>query len=161
MKVKRESLLLTIFILVSGCREKIEISRDSSAAVIDKIYEDFTAAYHNLDVDAVTNLYTEDAHYLAPDTSILIGREVIRSSFARFFDWAKANEAQLKISFKVVDRSISGDLAYDVGYYYLETLFPNSPEKKSRKDVGKFVTVAKRQPDGSWKFHVDGYSSAP
>ncbi len=152
--------LLLAFLILAGCTAQAERSQPApDEAALDAVYARFSEAYEKLDPQIVANLYTEDARYLSGgDGDMLRGRPAILDNFASFFTRSKENGVALRIAFRVVDRALSGDLAYDVGYYRLVSKKSDGEERTS---VGKFVTVAKRQADGAWQFHVDSYSGAP
>ncbi|MEX2190570.1 MAG: DUF4440 domain-containing protein [Bacteroidota bacterium] len=123
---------------------------------IDKIYRVFSQAYNKLDPALVSNLYGESALYLAPGRDIQRGREVIHVSFKGFFDWAKEKGRTLGISFRIVERQVTENLAYDVGIYTLRGSGGGMPDGE---DQGKFIVIAKKGDDGRWYFQVDGYSA--
>lgn len=123
-------------------------------ADLDGIYQRFNEGYTRLDPALVAGLYAEDASYLAPDMLILAGRKAIEESFASFFKWARENGAALSITFEILDRRVSGELAYDVGIYTLVTKRSGKPDGM---DMGKFAVVARKTKDG-WRFQVDSYS---
>jgi len=52
----------------------------------------------------------------------------------------------------------SGDLGYTYGNYEFITM--DSLQKES-KTYGNYVTIWKRQADGSWKYVLDGGVSTP
>lgn len=122
---------------------------------IDAIYKSFSDAYRTLDVEKVSNLYTEDAVYLPPNDNILQGREQIRPTFKSFFDWIKREGRTMTISFQIVQRKVDKTLAYDVGVY---TIRQFKDGKNVGTGQGKFTVVAVREKDGKWRFQVDGYS---
>ena len=122
---------------------------------VDEIYRRFNDGYRKLDAAQVAGLYTEDALYLAPGSNIQRGRKVIEEQFTSFFRSVQNDGARLEITFQIVARQASNDLAYDVGIYTLTRLKEGEPPRSSR---GKFVTVARRGSDGAWRFQVDGYS---
>jgi ketosteroid isomerase-like protein len=122
---------------------------------LDAIYKSFSEAYRTLDVEKVTNLYSESAAYLAPDNDIVQGREMIRPSFKSFFDWIKNENRTMTISFQIFQRKIDKNLAYDVGVF---TIRQFKDGKEINIGSGKFVVVAVREKDGRWRFQVDGYS---
>jgi uncharacterized protein (TIGR02246 family) len=126
------------------------------SAEVDGIYQRFRAAYRALDLDAAANLYAEDALYLAPDSEIVRGRPAIRKVFEGFFAAVKQRGGQLDITFQIVDRRSAGGVTYDVGLYTLRTTGHNG---EVNAFPGKFVTVARKGPDGVWRFQLDSYSS--
>lgn len=123
---------------------------------IDAIYNAFSDAYRTLDVEKVANLYTEKAAYLPPNNDILQGREAITPTFKSFFDWVKSEGRTMTISFRIFQRKVDKNLAYDVGIY---TIRQYKDGKETGSGQGKFVTVAVREKDGKWRFQVDGYSN--
>ena len=122
---------------------------------IDAIYKTFSEAYRTLDVEKVTNLYSETAAYLPPDNEILQGRAAIRPTFQSFFDYIKNEGRTMTISFRIFQRKIDKELAYDVGIY---TIRQSKDGKELNTGQGKFVVVAVKEKDGKWRFQVDGYS---
>ena len=127
-------------------------------AKIDDVYRRFSQAYRNLDPQAVTNLYTGDALYLSPGSDIKRGREKILAEFSGYFNSVKASGGSLTVSFQILDRRVSGDLAYDVGIY---TIAQKSAAGETRSGRGKFVVVARRVANGDWLFQVDSYNGLP
>lgn len=126
-------------------------------AGIDAVYRTFHEGYRTLTPETVADLYTEDALYLSPSSDVRRGRPAIEESFRSYFDQVREDGGRLRIRFEILDRDVSGDLAYDVGYYILE----RTSEDSTHDSKGKFVVVARRGADGSWKFHVDGFSGVP
>ena len=122
---------------------------------LDEIYRRFSEGYKKLDPVAVASLYSDDALYLAPGTDVQRGRKLIQAGFANFFRAVKDRGARLEISFRIIERRVSGALAYDVGIFTLVQSREGSEPERSR---GKFVVVARRMKDGSWGFQVDSYS---
>jgi len=122
---------------------------------LDEVYRRFTEGYKKLDAASVANLYTETAAYLAPGNNIEIGRQKVSEIFTGFFDSVKQQNKRLEISFRIVQRQVDKNLAYDVGIY---TLTSFNQKGESSKDSGKFVVVARREKRDSWRFQVDGYS---
>lgn len=61
----------------------------------------------------------------------------------------------MEIRFRIVQRRVSSDMAYDVGIF---TLTQYDTAGKASTGQGKFVVVAVKGKSGEWKFQVDGYS---
>jgi uncharacterized protein (TIGR02246 family) len=123
---------------------------------IDSIYHRFNEAYEKLDAEIVAGLYTDDAMYLVPDNEVIRGRENIRKNFANFFEYNKQKGTNLSINFKILRRSVRGDLGYDVGIYTLQS---TKDGKILGEDKGKFVVITRKMKDNSWKFELDSYSA--
>ncbi|MBI4420644.1 MAG: DUF4440 domain-containing protein [Gemmatimonadetes bacterium] len=121
----------------------------------DQAYARFSEGYQKLDAGMVGRLYAEDAFYLQPDSEVIRGREKIHEIFDRFFASVRQRGDSIRITFDFVDRSVSGDLGYDIGHYTLTGYSKDRPPQASR---GKFVVLWKRGRDGVWRIHTDGYS---
>lgn len=121
---------------------------------LDQVYETFSVAYDSLDSEMVKALYEPDAYYFYPQIPIQRGYDKFMGGFEGMFSRAKADSVTLNIEFRIVERQLVADHAYDVGYYRLS-------RSSGNVSVGKFVTILRQQEDGSWKFVLDTYSSAP
>lgn len=124
---------------------------------IDAVYKSFSEAYRTLDVEKVSNLYSESAAYLPPDSEILQGRASIRPTFQSFFDWVKKEGRTMTISFQIFQRKVDKNLAYDVGVYTIRQF--KDGKQIGEAGRGKFIVVAVKEKDGKWRFQVDGYNN--
>jgi ketosteroid isomerase-like protein len=107
-------------------------------------YRTFAEGYRKGEPALVARLYSDSAFYLAPGEPIRRGRGAIDSAFA----FLGRPGHPRTIGFDIVDRDVSGDLAYDIGYFRFG---PGAP-------AGKFIVIWKRGADGEWRFWADGYS---
>lgn len=123
---------------------------------LDEVYRRFIEGYKKLDAASVVNLYSETAAYLAPGSTIKVGRQKVSEIFNGFFDSVKQQNGRLEISFRIVQRQVDKNLAYDVGIY---TLTSFNQKGESSKDSGKFVVVSRREKGDTWRFQVDVYSA--
>ncbi len=105
--------------------------------------------------------YTEDGSVLIPGDPIFSGKDAIRSGFKPMF-----TDANFAVTFGAtrVDVAKSGDLGYTQGNYELTLTDPKT--KKPFTDKGKYLTIYRKQADGSWKavedtFMTDGPPPAP
>ncbi len=130
----------------------------ADARAIDALYATFTKAYETFDPDLVANLYTENALYLSPGSDVRRGRAAIRAGFRRSFERTKAKGETMSIWFDRFDRRVSGDVAYEVGYFVVTYQAESGDVRRAK---GKFTVVLIRQRNGSWLFHVDSYSDVP
>lgn len=93
--------------------------------------------------------YARDATVLLPQTAPVVGRPAI-AAFIR-----EAFPGMTSFDLRRVSLEGSGDLAYLRGTYHLEMATPDGPFA----DQGQFLSIWKRQADGSWKTAV--YMSNP
>ena len=135
---------------VSGSRVVAQETPAEAERAFEEAYAAFSAAYRAGDAEAVAALYADDAFYLAP------GGEIERGGMARHFEFLSSFEpgAGPVIEFEVVDRDVSGELAYDIGYF----TFRREGEAAESAGRGKFIVIWKRGDDGVWRLHADGYS---
>ena len=135
-----------------GCAAPKTDSR-AVAAALDSAYATFSEAYRTADPKLVAGLYGDSAFYLVPGDTIVRGRETIETIFAGFLvPFAQSDSGRPRIAFDIVDRRVSaaGDLATDIGYYILNDRFR-----------GKFIVIWRRDANGRWRIHADGYSGSP
>jgi len=151
-------VIVLLFVSFGANAQTSELVLEKDVAAhkeIDAIYKTFSEAYRTLDADLVTNLYTENAAYLAPNENIQQGRVEIRKGFQSFFDWIKKEGRTMTISFQIFQRKVDKSLGYDVGIY---TIRQYKDGKEVGMGQGKFVVVAVKEKNGKWRFQVDGYS---
>ena len=104
-------------------------------------------AFNQGDAAACANLYVDDAIVLLPDRAPVKGRKAIQ---AHLDEHMKAG-AKLS-SIDPIEMNASADLGYCIGTYRFEM---SPADVSSTDETGKFVTVLKRQADGTWKAVVD------
>jgi uncharacterized protein (TIGR02246 family) len=115
---------------------------------IDSANARFADAMKRGDTTAMAANYSDDAVVMMPNVELWRGREAVRKGFAGFVSQAPVKE----FTGKTEDVMVSGDVAVETGTYEM-TLQPKGG--KEMKDKGKYITVWKRQPDGSWKIVRD------
>ena len=90
---------------------------------------------------------------MPPNAATVQGREAIQKFWGDFVDAYRVN-----IALKAEEVEGHGDLAYSRGRYTLD-LTPKAKGPAAAHDEGKFLTIFRRQPDGTWLLAVDMYSS--
>ncbi len=147
--------LTTLTLLISVVSTAAAQSKSATDQAFDAIYARFSEGYKLADPAIVTALYTPDAFYLAPGSRIERGEEVVRKAFS-FLGSYKNRPRGPSIGFRIVDRQVSGDLAWDIGYYLMNA--EGKPITAEDEPNGKFIVLWKRGADGQWKIFADGYS---
>jgi ketosteroid isomerase-like protein len=150
MKLGKAALLAMI---VLGAALYGSAQNHKAAEAIKTADQQWLAVFAAKDLDKSVAFCAEDGAVLAPNSPIAQGHEAIRSSFAGFFKLPG-----LKISWVTdkVEASKSGDLGYSSGTYEMSF---KDPSGKTVSDHGKYVTVWKKQSDGSWKVVRDIFNS--
>src|SRR3989344_2007862 len=164
-------LLLAIFTILScvSCGDKKnEATTDRHPAIsehaseenkIDEVYTTMSLAYKTYDIKLIEKIYTDEAYTIyAGDTNSISHEKNIFASFQRTFDYHKQREITLDMKFKIIERKIDKEMAYDIGYFRIDKTDKQGVKTKGKP--GKFVTVLIKQADSSWKFQVDIYGDA-
>jgi len=141
-------------ILLSGCQERARGDSDpaaTSAAIKadeKKWSDEFQAKPRN--PEALVAHYTDDADFVAPGVKPVSGLTEIRKAYAEGL-----NDPNFNISFAAdkVEVAQAGDMATSRGRF--EQTFTDPDSKQKVKVNGSFLTVYKKQADGSWKVVQD------
>ena len=106
------------------------------------------------DAEKFASYYTDDASLLPQDAPAVNGKEAITKTVKQMM-----SDPNFALDFHGTrwDVAKSGDLAYAQGVYTMTMTNPKT--KKSAPDKGKYLTVFKKQPDGTWKSVEDMVSS--
>jgi uncharacterized protein (TIGR02246 family) len=112
----------------------------------------FLEAYERGDAAACAAFYTKDATVLPGDRPVAIGRAEIEALFAGIFE-----HGAKKLSLIPGEVSCDGDLAYEIGTAILE--IPQS-DGSLLFDERRYLTVLKRQSDGSWRMQASAWRGA-
>jgi uncharacterized protein (TIGR02246 family) len=113
----------------------------------------FAAAVTAGNAAAVADVYEADAKLLPPNAPPIQGREGIQKFWAGFL-----GGYDVRITLATDEVEGRGDLGYNRGHYTLEGT-PKAAGGAPLHDEGKFLEVMRKQPDGSWRYAVDMYSS--
>ncbi len=123
---------------------------NNAEAIIRKTGEDWAKHWNAKDLDKLVSAYAADAVYLPPHHAAVHGRDAIR-------EYLKGPLAHgvTDLHFDVTYIRQAGDVAYDVGTYAMTV-----PHDGARKqDRGKYLTVWRKQSDGTWRIAADAWSS--
>jgi uncharacterized protein (TIGR02246 family) len=108
------------------------------------------------DLDRYVSFYADDAVLLWPGVPMVSGRAAIRKFMQAFFSMP---DFSLSFETTQVEVSRAGDFAYTCG---TNKVILVDPSGRKMKDSGKYLTVYKKQSDGTWKVVADtGNSDLP
>ena len=162
-------LCTALLLFATACAPKGETPvRDSAATAtppavdaaavrqaIEQSNAKFADAVKQGDTVAMVANYADDAVMMVDGTPAWRGRSEIAKQVIAAFKPMKG--ADVKLTTSQVD--IGGDYAIETGTY--ETTV-SAPGAKPQTENGKYVTVWKKQADGTWKIYRDvGNSDAP
>jgi uncharacterized protein (TIGR02246 family) len=126
------------------------VATDAGAVrrAIDEANARFVAAMKRGDTTAMAANYSDDAVIMMPNEAAWHGRDAVRKGFGRFLSQMPVKDMKANTE----DVMVSGDLAVETGSYEM-TAQPKGGKEVT--DKGKYITVWKRQPDGSWRIVRD------
>lgn len=151
VRVRHAGLLLIVgAVTLAGCQGQtgeLTVS-EKDAAAIRQATADFVAHAQAGDWDALAGLYTEEAVVMAPNQEAVVGRDAARALFSPL----TVTDFQLK------PMEIDGrdDLAFARGTYEWTV---RVGEGEPATDRGKWLTIWRRQTDGSWLLSQDIWNS--
>ena len=120
-------------------------------AEIDAANAAFVQGLEQADAAAVAAVYEPDGRLLAPNTEPQQGSAAIEAFWKDIID---AGVRGGLLETETLDER--DDLAVEVGRYTLRTAAGGVGDVV---DVGKYVVMHRRQPDGSWRYAVDIFNS--
>lgn len=105
-------------------------------------------------------MYHAFTSYASPDDVIEMGEGSLPVIGVDSFKvhWAKRKDRKTPLRWHPVKADVSGNLGYTFGYW------SNEGKTEAQKDTtyyGVYVTVWKKQKDGSWKYVLDGGNDTP
>jgi len=140
-----------------GCQRTREATPVSHEADINSLRDVELAeeqAWSSRDLEKVLSFYADDAAMMYPNMPAIVGKDAIRAYEKQFFaDPAFTIQSQITGA----DVAQSGDLGYTQGTYTYTATDPKTG--KVVTDRGKWLTVRKKQADGSWEIVRDTASS--
>jgi uncharacterized protein (TIGR02246 family) len=126
---------------------------EADTAAINEVWNQYALANNTGDLELWLSLWDDNGVRLAPDTPAAFGKEQIRDQmtipFEQFTNKAVINNEEVEVA---------GDWAFSRGTYTL-SITPKAGGEEVVID-GKYMTILKRQPDGSWKIYRDIYNSS-
>jgi len=144
-------------LFAEGCQRAQEVADGSHEANIRALRDVEIAeeqAWSSKDLERTLSFYADDATLMYPNMPAIVGKDSIRAYMkASFADPALTVQYQIT----GVEVAQSGDLGYTQG---TETYTMTDPKiGKPMSDRCKWLTVRKKQADGSWKIEQDTWNS--
>jgi ketosteroid isomerase-like protein len=113
--------------------------------------------FDSRDLNKIVSHFSDDAIVIDKGAPPVKGREEAKNLYK---DAVADPASSLKFSPSRIEVAKSGEIAYVLGSYTAVSTIPNT--KKTTEDRGTYVSIYKKQPDGSWKDAVDiGASEIP
>lgn len=146
-------------IMVGGCQRYAEnagANADSVKAALKDDEKKWNEQFKSNDLEGTLGHYANDAYFVAPGMKPASGSTEIRKAYAEGFA-----DPAFSISFASdkMDVAASGDIAYARGRFTEKYTDPKT--QKVMTNSGSYITVYKKQADGSWKAVEDFAAADP
>jgi uncharacterized protein (TIGR02246 family) len=142
-------------VILAGCNQAPPVldTRDADARTIHTLETSWNQAFAVKDLNKVVSFYTDDASFLSPSSATLNGAQAIKAAMKPVLADKKYS---LMFASTKIEVSKSSDIAYSEGTYTSRHTDPKSKQVFIEK--GKYLTVYKKQADGTWKAIADSVS---
>ena len=142
-------MLFSIVFVAPACSE----SKDDVISAVRDSDRALQSAVSERALDRIASFYAEDAKLMPAAKRSIDGKPAIRAEWAEILAIPNfSNKSELK----GVEVSDSSDIAYTHGSY-LATL--RGEDGNITEEPGKYLTVWRRQRDGSWKITIETYNT--
>jgi uncharacterized protein (TIGR02246 family) len=143
-------------LVIGGCQKQAKPDPEAAKNAIKADEKKWNDEFQAKDNEAAMSHYADDAFLVAPGVKGTDGSTEIRKAFA-----AAGADPAFSLTFAVdkVDAAASGDMAYGRGHFSEKYTDPKTG--KVMTDSGSFLTVYKKQQDGSWKAVEDFAAADP
>ena len=143
----KTSWILMVMAL-AGCLQEAAPSVPADPSVLMDADRAFAAAVAQDGVEAWVSWFATDGAQIQPGSGEIIGHDAIRSLMAGLDD------PNFTLSWEPMraDIAASGDLGWTTGLYVSEGI---GPDGEPRRGQGRYVTIWRKEADGSWKVVMD------
>jgi uncharacterized protein (TIGR02246 family) len=141
--MKRLISVLPLLLVMAACGQS---APSTDTAGIEAGSDAWEAALNAKDIDALVNLYTEDARLLPPDGEMSVGHDGVRAAFSAMIDAGQSGVTT------IVEATVSGDVGYIVGTFTVEA-------GGDQLGTGKYIEVWHRGDDGAWRIANDIFNN--
>ena len=147
-------LIVLVLILVLVAEVAKAESKDVGAdiAAIKEGGNQYVATLNTGDLERWLSLHTDDVIKMGPGAPSVIGQEQLREHMEPLFE-----SSTFKMTINSEETEVAGDWGFDRGTY----TFLITPKEEGEPIFvdGKYLTIYKKQADGSWKISHDCYNS--
>jgi uncharacterized protein (TIGR02246 family) len=144
---------LALAVLVAGCANPpapVPDTRQADIQAVRDLEAESLKDLANKDADKFFSLYADDALGLYPGMPIMEGKQSIITSLTPMI--ADPNYSFTMQSLRM-EASKGGDMVYSQSTYVMTTT--DAKTKKPKTEKGKYLTIYRKQTDGSWRVVVD------
>ena len=114
-------------------------------------------AFHAKNLDAIVEPYASDAVFVLPGLPAQVGTSAIRNTYVEAL---KDPNFDLTLTSDTMEVARSGELAFSQGQFTMKGTDPKTKQPTTTM-TGPYLTVFKKQTDGSWKAIQDWVAASP
>ena len=156
----KTTLLAIALVSLTGCVQRttapVADTRDADLKAIHDVEAAATKAWAAKNMDAILAQYASDGTMIVPGAPVAKGPEAMRGMLTELF---KDPLAALELEVTVTEVSKSGDFGYQRGNYTLHAT--DGKTKKPMTEKGTYLSIYRKQADGSWKIIEDINAAGP
>jgi len=165
MTTTRKTKLLIAVVLAAGVASCDNLGSDKPdqvdvAAVkqaLATVEEGWNQAFHTKNLDALVEPYASDAVFVLPGLPAQVGTSAIRNVYVEAL---KDPNFDLTLTSDRMEVAQSGELAFSQGHLTMKGTDPKTKQPTTTM-TGPYLTVFKKQADGSWKAIQDWVAANP
>jgi ketosteroid isomerase-like protein len=148
-------MTLAVLMLTSGCKKQQTQALDpkASEAAVRAADVSWSKAAQAHDMSAVYSYYANGAVVLPANSEMSTNKVTLQKVWSQML----TKDTDLSWTPMWVEASKSGELVYVVGSYTLTT--KASKGKPASSEHGKYMSVWKRQADGTWKAEATSWNA--
>ena len=129
-------------------------SVEDDIAAIEDVLNQYAISSNAGDFEHWLSLHADDVVKMGPDAPAIFGKEDLRANFRPFFD-----DFNTTCILYPEEAQVDGDMGFARGTYSISITPKAGGETIIVTPDGKYLTLCKRQADGSWKISHDCYNS--
>ena len=145
--------ILVAVLALSSCTARQPDAASEASKELRTLDAKLAQAVDAKDAAAIAAFYAEDAILMPAAEPVVTGKAAITQEWKHILEIpAFQNESKLG----GVEVASAGDLAYTYGSYRSQLMGEGG---KLAMEPGKWLTIWKKQPDGSWRIAVETYNT--
>lgn len=155
MKCCYITTLLLVIVLLMACQTVTEpepVAQAPTAAEVQANVDAYIAAVGAANAAALTDLFTDDAIVMPPNAPAVVGKEAIMA-----MNQSRIEAATQTLTAVMEETQAVGDWVFTRGAFTLTAIAKSTGEET--QDTGKWLSISRRQPDGTVKIHRHIYNS--
>jgi uncharacterized protein (TIGR02246 family) len=144
----QDMLVLTEYLT----KEKVDVEADIAA--IEEVLNQYAVTANAGDLEGWLSLHADNVVKMPPDAPAIFGIEALRANFQPAFENFNTN-----CVIYPEETQVDGDMGFARGTYSISITPKAGGETIDVMKDGKYLTICKRQADGTWKISHDCYNS--